>query len=46
MYKTMTPGPTNVRENVRMARSLETTIRISIRPFVSSIKKPVIFWDS
>ncbi|WP_312353787.1 pyridoxal-phosphate-dependent aminotransferase family protein [Aminipila sp.] len=25
MYKTMTPGPTNVRENVRMARSLETT---------------------
>lgn len=25
MYKTMTPGPTNVRENVRRARSLETT---------------------
>lgn len=25
MYKTMTPGPTNVRENVRMARSFETT---------------------
>lgn len=25
MYKTMTPGPTNVRENVRKARSLETT---------------------
>ncbi|WP_312652221.1 pyridoxal-phosphate-dependent aminotransferase family protein [Aminipila sp.] len=25
MYKTMTPGPTNVRQNVRMARSLETT---------------------
>lgn len=25
MYQTMTPGPTNVRENVRMARSLPTT---------------------
>lgn len=25
MYKTMTPGPTNVRENVRAARSLPTT---------------------
>lgn len=24
-FKTMTPGPTNVRENVRIARSLETT---------------------
>lgn len=23
MYKMMTPGPTQVRENVRMARSLE-----------------------
>ena len=25
MLKLMTPGPTRVRENVRMARSLETT---------------------
>ena len=25
MYKIMTAGPTQVRENVRMARSLETT---------------------
>ena len=25
MYKIMTPGPTQVRKNVRMARSLECT---------------------
>ena len=25
MYKIMTPGPTQVKENVRMARSLECT---------------------
>ena len=25
MYKIMTPGPTQVKENIRMARSLECT---------------------
>ena len=28
MYKVMTPGPTQVKENVRMARSLVCTILI------------------
>lgn len=28
MYKIMTPGPTQVKENVRMARSRSVPIRI------------------
>mgnify|MGYP002887059766 CR=1 FL=1 len=41
MYKIMTAGPTRVRENVRMARSLESQILIWIWNFMSFTGKPV-----
>ena len=41
MYKIMTPGPTQVAENVRLARSLECTNPDLDEDFVEFIKKPV-----
>ena len=41
MYKIMTPGPTQVAENVRLARSRECTNPDLDASFVDFTKKPV-----
>lgn len=44
MYKIMTAGPTQVRENVRSARSFVTTNPVWMKPFSIFIRKPVTVW--
>ena len=41
MYKIMTPGPTQVKENVRMARSFPCTNPDLDETFVDFIRRPV-----